>query len=239
MIRFGVGQSATRLEDQRFLTGHGTYTSDINLDGQAYGIVVRSPYAHAKIGGIDTSAAKAAPGVLAVYTAGDIKAAGLKSLPFAMGFDNIDGSKVFSPTRDILAVDVVRHVGNPVAFIVAETHGQALDAAELVDIDYQPLPSVTDTKRATEAGVPQVWAEVPDNVAFRWQIGDRKATDAAFEKADHIVRVELVNNRLVANAMKDKRASEANAVSRASKAFTLRRTGSLAYLASSPKNFAW
>ena len=206
MLKFGVGQSATRLEDQRLLTGHGTYTSDINLDGQAYGVVVRSPHAHARFNGVDTSAAKASPGVLAVYTADDIKAAGLKSIRFIRAFDNIDGSEVFSPTRDILAVDVVRHAGNPVAFVVAETLGQARDAAELVDIDYEALPSITDTKRATEAGAPQVWDGAPNNVAFTWQLGDRKATDAAFEKADHVVRVELINNRVVVNSMETRAA---------------------------------
>ena len=206
MVKFGVGQSATRLEDQRLVTGHGAYTSDINLDGQACGVVVRSPHAHATINGINSSAAVAAPGVLAVYTAEDIKAAGLNSLPFAMAFDNMDGSKVFSPTRDMLAVDVVRHVGNPVAFVVAESHGQAQDAAELVDIDYEPHLPITDTKRATEAGAPQVWDGAPGNVAFKWEMGGREATDSAFEKADHIVRVELVNNRLVANAMETRAA---------------------------------
>ena len=207
MAKFGVGQSPTRLEDQRFLTGQGTYTSDINLDGQAYGIVVRSPYAHARIAGIDTSAATAAPGALAVYTAADIKAAGLKPLPFLMVFDkNIDGSKVFSPTREILAVDIVRHVGHPVAFVVAETLAQAQDAAELVDIDYEPLPSITDTKHASDADAAQVWDGAPNNIAFTWQIGNREATDAAFEKADQVVEVELVNNRLVANSMETRAA---------------------------------
>ena len=207
MAKFGVGQSPTRLEDQRFLTGQGTYTSDINLDGQAYGIVVRSTYAHARIAGIDTSAATAAPGALAVYTAADIKAVGLKPLPFLKIFDkNIDGSKVFSPTREILAVDVVRHVGYPVAFVVAETLRQAQDAAELVDIDYEPLPSITDTKHASDADAAQVWDGAPNNIAFTWQIGNREATDAAFEKADQVVEVELVNNRLVANSMETRAA---------------------------------
>ena len=207
MVMFGIGQSPTRLEDHRFLTGQGTYTSDINLDGQAYGVVVRSPYAHARIVEIDTSAAMAAPGVLAVYTATDIKAAGLKSLPFLLVFDkNIDGSTVFSPTREILAVGVVRHVGYPVAFVVAETHGQAQDAAELVDVSYEPLPSITDTKHATDADAPQVWDGAPNNVAFTWQMGDRDATDAAFEKADQVVRVDLINNRVVANAMEPRAA---------------------------------
>ena len=206
MLKFGVGQSATRLEDQRLLTGHGTYTSDINLDGQAYGVVVRSPHAHARFSSVDTLAAKAAPGVLAVYTADDVKVAGLKSIPFMRAFDNIDGSKVFSPTRDILAVDVVRHVGHPVAIVVAETLSQAQDAAELVEAAYEPLPSITDTKRATDAGAPQVWDGAPNNVAFTWQLGNRKATDAAFEKADHIVRVDLVNNRVVVNSMETRAA---------------------------------
>jgi carbon-monoxide dehydrogenase large subunit len=205
-LKFGVGQSATPLEDQRLLTGHGTYTCDIKLDGQTYGVVVRSPHAHARFSGIDTSAAKASPGVLAVYTADDIKAAGLKPIPFMMAFDNIDGSPAFSPTRDILAVDVVRHVGHPVAFVVAETLSQAQDAAEIVDIDYKVLSSITDTGRATEAGAPQVWDGAPKNVVFTWQMGNRKATDAALEKADHIVRVDLVNNRVVVNSMETRAA---------------------------------
>ena len=206
MLKFGIGQSAPRLEDQRLLTGHGTYTSDISLDGQAYGVVVRSPYAHARFSSIDTSSAKLAPGVLAVYTADDIKAAGLKPIPFVRAFDNIDGSEVFSPTRDILALDTVRHVGNPVAFVVAETLRQAQDAADLVEVAYEPLPSITDTKRATEADMPQVWDGAPNNVAFTWQLGDRRATDAAFEKADHIVRLELINNRVVVNSMETRAA---------------------------------
>ena len=205
-MKFGVGQSATRLEDQRLLTGQGTYTSDINLEGQAYGIVVRSPYAHARFSHIDTSVAKALPGVLAIYTSVDIKAAGLNSIKFLRAFDNIDGSPVFSPVRDILAVDVVRHAGNPVAFVVAETLAQARDAAELVSIDYEPLPSITDTKRAMEAGAPQVWDGAPNNVGITWQLGNREATDAAFKKADHIVRVELINNRVVVNSMETRAA---------------------------------
>ena len=188
------------------LTGQGTYTSDINLEGQAYGVVVRSTYAHARFGSVDTSAARAVPGVLTVYTADDIKAAGLKSLPFMRAFDNIDGSEAFSPTRDILAVDVVRHVGNAVAFVVAETHRQAQDAAELVEVACEALPSITDTKRTTEAGAPQVWDSAPNNVAFTWQLGNRKASDAAYEKADHIVRVELINNRVVVNSMEPRAA---------------------------------
>ena len=167
---------------------------------------MRSPYAHARFSSVDTSTAKAAPGVLAIYTADDIKAAGLKPIPFMMAFDNTDGSKVFSPTRDILAVDVVRHVGHPVAFVVAETHRQAQDAAELVEVDYEPLPSITDAKRATDADAPQVWDGAPNNVAFTWQLGDREATDAAFAKADHIVDVELVNNRVVVNSMETRAA---------------------------------
>jgi aerobic carbon-monoxide dehydrogenase large subunit len=206
MVKFGVGQSGARLEDQRLLTGHGAYTSDINVDDQAHGVVVRSPHAHARITNINTSPAKTAPGVLAVYTAKDIKAAGLTSMPFAMGFDNIDGSKVFSPTRDILADSVARHVGNPVAFVVAETFGQAKDAAELVEIDYEPLPAVTDTKGATADGAPQIWEGAPNNIAFNWEMGDRKAANNAFEKAEHIVAVDLVNNRLVANAMEPRAA---------------------------------
>ena len=206
MAKFGVGQSPTRLEDQRFLTGQGTYTSDINLDGQAYGVVVRSPYAHARFSSVDTSAARAAPGVLAVYTAEDIEAAGLKPIPFLTGLENIDGSEVFSPTRDILAVDVVRHVGNPVAFVVAETLAEARDAAELVEAAYEPLPSITDTNRATEAGASQVWEGAPNNIGITWQLGNREATDSAFERADHIVRVELVNNRVVVNSMETRTA---------------------------------
>ena len=207
MAKFGVGQSATRLEDQRLLTGHGSYTSDINLDNQAYGVVVRSPYAHARFSTIDKSAALVSPGVLAVYTAKDIKTAGLNPLPFSLAFkENIDGTQVFSPTRDVLAIDVVRHVGNPVAFIVAETHAQARDAAELVDIDYEPLPATADTGGAIERAAPQVWEGAPNNVAFKWEAGNQKLSDAAFEKAEKIACVELVNNRLVANAMEPRAA---------------------------------
>ena len=206
MAKFGVGQPVRRVEDQRFITGAGRYTDDIDLDGQAYIAVVRSPEAHARIKSIELDAARAAPGVLAVVTGAEYAATGGNALPCGIPMENRDGSKGQNRLRPVLCIDRVRHVGDNVAFVVAETPSQAKDAAELVAVDYQSLPAVADTETAAEPGQPLVHDDVPNNLSFDWEYGDRAAVDAAFAKAAHITRLRVINNRLVANAIEPRAA---------------------------------
>ena len=206
MAKFGVGQPVRRVEDQRFITGAGRYTDDIDLDGQAYIAVVRSPEAHARIKSIEVDAARAAPGVLAVVTGAEYAATGGNALPCGIPMENRDGSKGQNRLRPVLCIDRVRHVGDNVAFVVAETPSQAKDAAELVAVDYESLPAVADTETAAEPGQPLVHDDVPNNLSFDWEYGDRAAVDAAFAKAAHITRLRVINNRLVANAIEPRAA---------------------------------
>jgi carbon-monoxide dehydrogenase large subunit len=206
MAKFGVGQPVRRVEDQRFITGAGRYTDDIDLDGQAYIAVVRSPEAHARITSIDVESAKAAPGVLAVVTGPEYAATGGNALPCGIPMENRDGSKGKNRLRPVLCTDRVRHVGDNVAFVVAETPGQAKDAAELVMVEYQSLNVVADTETASEPGQPLVHDDVPDNLSFDWEYGDRGAVDAAFARAAHVTRLRVINNRLVANAIEPRAA---------------------------------
>jgi carbon-monoxide dehydrogenase large subunit len=201
MGEFAVGQHVTRFEDPRLIQGGGRYTDDIQLPGMAHGIVLRSPHAHASIKSIDTAAAKAAPGVLAVLTAADVKAAGLGDLPVPGGLKRRDGSPQYKPRYPILAEDTVRWVGDAVAFVVAETRMQAMDAAEMIAVDYEPLPAVTSTAEAPQAGAPRVWQDCPDNICFVEQIGDKPAVDAAFARAAHVVKHRFVINRVTAATM--------------------------------------
>src|SRR5664279_1079073 len=156
MGEFAIGQGVSRFEDPRLIQGGGRYTDDIKLPGMAHGVVLRSPHAHAKIKSIDTAAAKAAPGVLCVLTAADVKAAGFSDLPVPGNLKRRDGSPQYKPRYPILAEDRVRWVGDYIAFVVAETVAQAMDAAELIQVDYEPLPAVTSTALATKAGSPRV-----------------------------------------------------------------------------------
>jgi carbon-monoxide dehydrogenase large subunit len=195
-----------RIEDQRFITGSGRYTDDIDLDGQVYGCVVRSPEAHARIKTLDIDAAKAAPGVLAVITGADIEATGGNLLPCGIPMENRDGSKGRNKLRPVLCTDRVRHVGDNVAFVVAETLSQAKDAAELVAVDYQSLDVVADTETASAAGQPLVHDDVPNNLSFDWEYGDRDAVDTAFAKAAHVTKLRVINNRLIANAIEPRAA---------------------------------
>lgn len=201
MGRFSVGQPVRRLEDTRFLTGQGRYTDDIQLEGQAYSYVVRSPYAHAEIRGIDTAEASQSPGVLAVYTAEDLEADGIGDIRCLTPMPPKDGTEHIMPTHPVLARSRVRHVGDPVAFVVAETYAQAKDAGELVEVDYEDLPAVVDTAAALSEDAPAVWDDAPGNLSLHWELGDEAATEAAFAKAAHVVEMELVNNRLVVNSM--------------------------------------
>ena len=199
MAKFGIGQSVRRGEDDRFLTGQGQYVDDLVLPGQTRAHVLRSPHAHARVERLETSRAAALPGVLAVLTGADYRAAGFKPVPCAAKVDNIDGSPCADPPRWPLALDRVRHVGDGVALIVAETADLARDAAELVQVDYAPLPAVVGTAAAVEPGAPLVWDDTPGNLAFHWALGDAAATDRAFAAAAHEVRLDVVNNRLVVN----------------------------------------
>ena len=188
------GKSIKRREDPRFITGRGRYTDDLKLAGMTYAIFVRSPHAHARIRKIDLAAAKARPGVVAIFTGKDMT--GVNSLPCGWLLPEL---KI--PPHMPLASDVAHYVGDPVAIVIAESQEAALDAAEMVRVDWEVLPSVTNTEKATAPGAPQLHEVAPNNVAFRWQIGDAAATDAAFKSAVTVVRKRIVNQRLVANAM--------------------------------------
>ena len=178
MGRFGIGQPVRRFEDPRLLRGEGRFVHDVSLPGQAYAVVLRSPHAHARIRSIDTARATRAAGVLAVYTGADLVRDGLGTTRMTLHRKRPDGSPMFAPPHPGLAQERVRYVGDPVAFVVAETLAQAEDAAELVDVDYEPLPSVTSTA-AAGPGSPPVWDECPDNISNVFEVGDRAATDAA------------------------------------------------------------
>jgi aerobic carbon-monoxide dehydrogenase large subunit len=196
-----VGAAVRRKEDQRFLTGRGTYTDDINRPGQLHAAFVRSPHAQAEIRGISTARAAGAPGVVAVYTAADLDKAGLGTLPCGWGVKSKDGSPMAEPPHPVLAKGRVRHVGDPVALVVSETLDQASEAADLVAVDYRELPASIALENAVKPGQPLVHDGVPGNLCYDWHIGDKAATDAAFAKAAHVTKLDLVNNRLVPNAM--------------------------------------
>ena len=194
--KFAIGQSVRRLEDPRLIQGLGHYSDDVNLARQAHAVVVRSPHAHARIRRVDGAVAREAPGVLAVLTGADVAADGLGNLPTDSARKRRDGSPAFTPPRPALARDRVRHVGDPVALVVAETREQATDAAALVAVDYEPLPAVTATAEAAHPGVPVVWDEVPDNVAFVWEAGQRDAVAKAFGSAAHVTSLDFVVTRV-------------------------------------------
>ncbi|PWC56828.1 xanthine dehydrogenase family protein molybdopterin-binding subunit [Azospirillum sp. TSO22-1] len=201
MQKFGIGQAVPRTEDARLLTGGGRYTDDVSLPGQTHAVFVRSPHAHAAIRGIDAAEARALPGVLGVFTIDDLDADGVGPIRCQSPLKNRDGSPYRAPQRPALARGRVRHVGDAVAVVVAETLDAARDAAELVMVDYDELPAVTDTAGALEPGQPQIWDEAPGNLCFDWETGDEAAADAAFARADRVVSLDLVNNRVVASPM--------------------------------------
>src|SRR5260221_3293551 len=199
--QFGIGQPVRRKEDHRLVTGAGRFTDDIDLDGQAYGHVVRAAHAHAKILSIDTGAAKRAPGVLGVFTIEDLDADGVAELPVQVDVPGKGGDKMFAPSRPVLARGVVRFVGNPVAFVVAETLEQARDAGELIEVSYEDLPAVTNARDADQPGAPLLYPEHGSNLCVHWQSHDGKAVEAAFAQAHKVVSLELVNNRVVGSPM--------------------------------------
>ena len=190
-----------RLEDQRLLTGRGTYVSDWNLPGQAHACFLRSDRAHAGIVSIDASAALAHPGVLAVLTGEDVFAAGYKSLPAALPMKGRDGAELIKPMRPALAQGKVRFVGEPVAIVVAETAVAAQDASELVMVEYADLPAVTVAADALKPGAPQLFDEAPGNMVFDFGAGDEAAATAAFASAARIVKLTVDNTRVVGNPM--------------------------------------
>src|SRR5262247_2554197 len=199
--RAGVGAPRKRKEDPRFLTGASCFTDDIALPGQVHGVVVRSPHAHARIRVVDVAAARSAPGVRLVLTAADIAGEVVRPIPSfsrTPPFDirGPDGAMPPEAEQFPLARETVRYVGEPVAFVVAETLAQAQDAAALVRIEYDPRAAAIDLEQALGRGAPLVWGDRPSNVSFEWEGGDRAAVDAAFARAAHVARVEVINNRI-------------------------------------------
>jgi carbon-monoxide dehydrogenase large subunit len=201
MSKYGIGQPVLRFEDPRLLRGQGRFVNDINLPGQAYAVFVRSPHAHAKIRSIDTRAASGAPGVAAVLTGHDVVADGLGMPKANMPRKRPDGKPMFAPQRPALVVDRVRYVGDPVAMVVADTLAQAKDAAELVEIDYEPIPSVTLTEDTVKPGAPAVWDECPDNVSNYVERGNKAATEEAIRGAAKVIRRRYVVTRVHAQYM--------------------------------------
>jgi carbon-monoxide dehydrogenase large subunit len=203
----GMGASVARKEDRRFLLGKGRYTDDIVLPGQTWAVFIRSPYAHAAIRSINASAALAAPGVLAVLTGDDVAADGLGGIPCGWLVKSKDDSPMVEPPHPALAQGKVRHAGDPVAMVIAGTRAEARDAAQLVQVDYDPLPVVAHLRDAVADGAPLVWDEAPGNICFDWHLGDAAATEAEFAGAAHVVSIDLVNNRIIPNAIEPRAAN--------------------------------
>jgi carbon-monoxide dehydrogenase large subunit len=205
MSETGIGARVKRKEDHRFITGKGRYTDDINLKGQVYGYFVRSPHAHAEIISIDKSKAAKAPGVLGVFTSEDVAQDKIGGLICGWMIHSKDGSGMKAGPHPILAVGKVRYVGDHVAVVVAETKEQAKAAAALVDVSYKELPHNVDAAKAKSAKG-QVHEVAPNNLVFNWSLGDEGAVDAAFKGAAHVTKLDLVNNRLIPNAMEPRAA---------------------------------
>ena len=206
MTDSGIGVSVRRKEDQRFLTGKGRYTDDLNRPHQLYAQMVRSPLAHARIGSIEVADALAVPGVVAVLTGKDMAADGIGGIPCGWGINNKDGSPMAEPAHPPMVVDAVRHVGDQVAVVLAKTRAAAKDAAELVMVDYEELPCAVNLASASAEGAPRVWEDAPDNICYDWEIGDAAATEAAFAAADHVTSIDIVNSRLIPNAIEPRAA---------------------------------
>ena len=214
MTDTGIGARVLRKEDRRFLTGNGNYVDDINVSGQHYAAFVRSPHCHAELGNIDVAAAKACDGVVEVLTGAEVAADEIGGLPIGWGITQPDGEAMIEPAWPILAQGRVRFVGDIVAIVIASSLDIARDAAEKVSVTYSVLPAVVATEDAPKDAAPQLWPEAPGNTCFNWEIGDKAATDQAFEGAHHVTRIELVNQRLVPNAMEPRAAiAEFSAVS--------------------------
>ncbi|HVW58246.1 MAG TPA: xanthine dehydrogenase family protein molybdopterin-binding subunit [Rhizobiaceae bacterium] len=202
----GIGARVARKEDRRFITGAGRYVDDMVVPGMKHAAFVRSPHAHAEITSLDVSKAKGMPGVIDVLTGKELKGDGIGNLICGWMIHSKDGSPMKMGAWSPLAVDRVRYVGDAVAIVVAETKGQARDAAEAVEVSYKELPSVSDAVKALEKGAPQLHPEAEGNLIYDWELGDAKATDAALKAAAHVTRMDIVNNRLVPNAMEPRAA---------------------------------
>src|SRR3954449_1248582 len=217
--KYGVGQPVRRKEDDTLVRGKGKYTDDFTLPGQAYCFMVRSSHAHGIIKGIETAAAKAMPGVLGVWTGKELEAAGYNPFTCGLPLKSRDGSPLLQTNRMALATDKVRFVGDPVAFVVAETLAQARDAAEAVELDIEPLPAVTDASEATKPGAPLLYDHIPNNVALDYHYGDTAKIDAAFAAAAHVTKLDIVNTRVAVVSMEPRVALAA--YDKASERFTL------------------
>ena len=201
MAKFGMGQPLRRREDRRFLTGQGQYVDDIRVEGARHLVVLRSPHAHARIEALITSPASGMPGVAMIMTGADLAADGLGPLPCLGAPDSIGGRETLMPDYPVLALDRVRYVGQPVAAVIAASLAEAKDAAEAIEVDYEPLPAITDTEAAAEPDAPKVWQESADNICLHWEMGDATAVEAAFAEASHVTRLRLINNRLIVASM--------------------------------------
>src|SRR5512140_1666963 len=204
--KFGVGQPVRRKEDDTLVRGKGKYTDDFNLPGQAYAWIVRSSHAHGNIRGIETASAKAMPGVLGVWTGKDLAAAGYNPFTCGLPLKNRDGSPLIQTNRLALTTDKVRFVGDPVAFVVAETLAQARDAGEAVVLDIDPLPAVTEPEEAAKPGAPQLYDHIPNNVALDYHYGDAAKVEAAFAAAAHVTKLDITNTRVAVVAMEPRAA---------------------------------
>src|SRR5438477_6857061 len=212
-----IGQSIRRKEDVRFLPAAGQYTDDVNPPQHTHAYFLRTPHGHAKIGKIDVSIAKNAPGVVAIYTGADLT--GINGLPCGWLITGTDGQPMKEPPHPVLAQGKVRYVGDGIALVIAETPDQAKDAAELIEVDYDVLPAVVNPVEALKSGAPQIHDGAPGNKCYTWAIGDKAAVDAAFAKAAHVTKLDLVNNRLIPNAI-EPRAAVAS-YSRGDESYTL------------------
>lgn len=202
-----IGQSVKRVEDKRFTTGKGKYTDDIKLVGMTHAFIVRSPYAHAKILSIDIDAALAHPGVVAIFTGKDIAASGINGVPAGWQVNFKDGTTMKEPPHPLLVADRVKHVGDGIAVVIAEDAATAEDAAELVEIEYEVLPCVTNPAEAIKPGAPQVHDSAPNNMCFDWELGNPKAeVDAAIAASHHVTRLDFINQRMAPNAIEPRSA---------------------------------
>jgi len=204
--KFAVGQAVRRVEDARLLHGLGRYSDDVDVPRQVHAVLVRSPHAHARITGLDARAAREAPGVLAVLTGADLGADGVRNMPTDRTRKRRDGAAAFATPRPLLARERVRHVGDPVALVIADTRERAADAAERVAVEYEPLPAIAATADARKPGAATVWDEAPDNVAFVWSAGPKDAVTRAFESASHVTRLDFVVSRVAVAPMEPRAA---------------------------------
>ncbi len=206
MSATGIGAAVRRKEDFRFITGKGQYTDDINRPGQTYIYFVRSPHAHAKIRKIDSAEASKMPGVVAVLTGADLANDKIGNLICGWAITSKDGSPMKMSAHPAIANTKANHVGDAVAVVIAETLAQAKDAGEKVKVDYEVLPAVADPAKAQAPGAPLIHDVAPNNTIYQWHLGDQKAVEAAFRSANHVTKLDIVNNRLVPNAIEPRAA---------------------------------